>query len=260
MSARRPFVAGNWKMNPNLSGATALSAALGPAVREHLDHVDVGACPTHLHLPGCAPALREAGVLVGAQDAYPGDTGAFTGEVSVEMLKEFGVAFVLTGHSERRHILGDSDDMVREKTHAVLDAGLGCILCIGEKIEEREAGQTDAVNARQLTTALEGVDEGVARERLTIAYEPVWAIGTGKTATPADAQDAHAKIRAVLAGLFSQETADAIRIQYGGSMKPENAADLLAQPDIDGGLIGGAALKADAFAAIVGAAAGIAHA
>ena len=259
MSERRPFVAGNWKMNPDFAGARTLSEALGPALEAHLAHVDVGACPTHLHMPGCGPVLRDAGLLVGAQDAYPGDTGAFTGEVSVAMVKECGAAFVLTGHSERRHILGESDAFVRDKTHAVLGAGLGCVLCIGEKIEEREAGQTDAVNERQLTTALGGLEQSVARERLTIAYEPVWAIGTGKTASPQDAQDAHAKIRAVLAGLFSQETADAIRIQYGGSMKPENAGELLAQPDIDGGLIGGAALKADAFAAIVGAAAGVAH-
>ena len=260
MPTRRPFAAGNWKMNPDAAGAMSLSEALGPALIEHLERVDVGACPTFLHLAGCSPTLGSAGVHVGAQDAYPGDTGAFTGEVSVAMLKEIGVSFVLTGHSERRHVIGEPEDVVRDKTRAILDAGLGCVLCIGEKIEEREAGLTDTVNERQLTSALEGYDETGAKERLTIAYEPVWAIGTGKPATPDDAQDAHAKIRAVLAGLFSQETADAIRIQYGGSMKPENAADLLAQPDIDGGLIGGAALKPEAFAAIVAAAAGVAHA
>lgn len=256
MSARRPFVAGNWKMNPDYTGARALTEALGPAVKAHLDAVDVGACPTFLHLPSCGPDLRGAGILTGAQDAYPGDTGAFTGEVSVAMLKECGVSFVLTGHSERRHILKEPDALVRDKTHAILEGGLSCVLCIGETIEQREAGETDEVNRRQLESALTGLDAGVARERLTIAYEPVWAIGTGKTATPDDAQVAHRKVREVLASLFDQPTADAIRIQYGGSMKPENAADLLAQPDIDGGLIGGAALKADAFASIVGAAAG----
>ncbi len=257
MGVRRPFVAGNWKMNPDYAGAKALTEALGPALAPYLGSVDVGACPTHLHMPSCGPDLRKAGLLVGAQDAYPGTTGAFTGEVSVAMVKECGASFVLTGHSERRHVLMETDALVREKTHAALDAGLGCVLCIGEKIEQREAGKTDEVNRHQLESALAGLDEAVAKERLTVAYEPVWAIGTGKVASPQDAQDAHQKIRAVLAGLFSQETADSIRIQYGGSMKPENAAELLAQPDIDGGLIGGAALKADAFASIVEAAAGV---
>ena len=251
MSVRRPFVAGNWKMNPDYAGAKALSEALGPALRDHLEHVDVGACPTHLHMPGCGPVLRDAGLMVGAQDAYPGATGAFTGEVSVAMIEECGAAFGLTGHSERRHVIGESDAVVRDKTHALLGAGLGCVLCIGEKIEEREAGQTDAVNARQLTTALEGLDEAVAKKLLTIAYEPVWAIGTGLVCPSDTAQKVHEFIRAKLAQMYDQETADAVRIQYGGSVTPDSVDELMAKPDIDGLLVGGASLVSDKFVRIL---------
>jgi triosephosphate isomerase len=165
------------------------------------------------------------------------------------------VTAVLTGHSERRHQLGEADDFVGAKSRAVLGAGLRCVLCVGEKLEERQTGRTDSVNERQLRIALADLP-AEATERLIVAYEPVWAIGTGKTATPADAQDAHAKIRRVLADIFDQARADRIRVIYGGSVNAKNAAELLAQPDVDGGLIGGASLKAEDFVTIVRAAGG----
>ncbi|MEM8834760.1 MAG: triose-phosphate isomerase [Planctomycetota bacterium] len=255
MSARRPFVAGNWKMNTDKASAVELATAVARSAGDAADSVDIGVIPPFVYLGAVANAIRESGVniLLGAQDCYHESNGAFTGEVSVEMLADIGVRIVLAGHSERRHVIGETDDDVNRKVRAILAHDLQCILCIGETIEQREAGETDAVNERQLRTGLEGVPlEQLGR--LTIAYEPVWAIGTGKTATPGDAQDAHAKCRAVLADLYGIDAASSIRIQYGGSMKPANASELLAQPDIDGGLIGGASLKADAFLAIVEAA------
>lgn len=253
MPNRVPFVAGNWKMNGDRASAVALAKAVAAG---NPGGVDVAVCPPFVYLEAVGEALREAGggVALGAQDVYFEKNGAFTGEISVAMLKDLGVRYVLAGHSERRHVIGESDDLVRRKVRAILDEGLECILCIGEKIEERRAGKTDAVNERQVRTALAGVP-AEHLGRLTIAYEPVWAIGTGATATPADAQDAHAKIRALLASLQGRTVADAMRIQYGGSMKPDNATELMKQPDIDGGLIGGASLKAPDFLAIVKAAA-----
>ncbi len=258
MPERRPFVAGNWKMNTDRVSAPALASAVADGLKGVGDAVDVAVCPPLVFLDAVVAALADAPQppMVGAQDAYPGDTGAFTGEVSAGMLGRLGVKLAIIGHSERRHVLKESDELTRDKVRGVVDAGMHCILCIGETLEQREAGETDAVNERQLRSALEGLDAGVATSHLTIAYEPVWAIGTGKTATPDDAQAAHAAARKVLADVLGQSAADAIRIQYGGSMKPGNAAELVAQPDIDGGLIGGAALKADDFLAIVKAAAG----
>ena len=255
MSVRRPFVAGNWKMNLDRPGAVALARAVQEGASGVDDRIEVGVCPAFVHLDAVRAALGEPGgrVLLGAQDGYMGEYGAFTGEVSVKMLADLGVDLVLTGHSERRHVIGESDELVGEKTAAVLGAGLRCILCIGETLEQREAGRTDAVNERQLRSGLAGVDAS-AVDRLTVAYEPVWAIGTGRTATPEDAQAAHHAARGVLAELLGAEAAASIRIQYGGSMKPGNAPDLLARPDIDGGLIGGASLDAEPFLAIVGAA------
>ena len=199
-------------------------------------------------------AQADAPIALGAQDAYFQRDGAFTGEVSLAMLADCGVTHVLTGHSERRHVIGESDELVGKKTQAVLDAGLTCVLCIGETLGQREAGDTDAVNERQARAALAAVTPDHF-ERLIIAYEPVWAIGTGRTATPGDAQAAHASIRALLADMFDQPIADATRIIYGGSVNAENAGELFAQPDIDGGLIGGASLDADNFTVICRAAA-----
>lgn len=243
----------------NLDRAQALELAHGvsAAVGESSDDVEVGICPSLIYLDAIGVALRDTGspVVVGAQNGYLGDYGAFTGEVSMAMLADLGVHLVITGHSERRHVLGEPDELVGKKTAASLDHGLRCILCVGETIGQREAGETDEVNERQLRAGL----ADVKKERMAdvvIAYEPVWAIGTGKTATPGDAQDAHERIRAVLGDLYGTDVAEATRIQYGGSMKPENAAELMDMPDIDGGLIGGASLKVDPFMAIVNAARG----
>ncbi|MBL0928345.1 MAG: triose-phosphate isomerase [Phycisphaerales bacterium] len=249
---RRAFVAGNWKMNTDRAGAVALAAAVAEAVAGERPAAEVAVCPPFVYLDAVGQALRARGgaVALGAQDVYDQENGAFTGEVSASMLKDLGVTWVIVGHSERRHVIKEPDELVNRKVRAVLGAGLGCILCVGETIQQREGGMTDAVNAHQVRSGLAGVPaEQVGR--LVIAYEPVWAIGTGRTATPADAQDAHRKIRAVLGDLYGPAAAGATRIQYGGSMKPENAAELMKQPDVDGGLIGGAALKADSFMGIV---------
>jgi triosephosphate isomerase len=183
---RKPYVAGNWKMHLDRAGAVALASAVAERCGGVTDRVDVGVCPTHLHLDAVAAALRSAGaagVRLGTQDLYPGEQGAFTGEVSAWMLRDLGVATALTGHSERRHVLGETDAIVRIKTLAALEGGLECVLCVGETLEQREAGETDAVNERQVRAGLEGVTPGLASGRLVIAYEPVWAIGTGKTAS-----------------------------------------------------------------------------
>lgn len=251
--SRTPFVGGNWKMNTGLESGPELARGVAAGAADHAA-CEVAVFPPFPFLVAVGEALAGSSVKLGAQDCYFEPGGAFTGEVSLDMLKDCGVAVVLTGHSERRHVLGETDELVNAKTKAVLAAGLDCVLCIGEKLEQREAGQTDAVNERQLRAGLAGVS-GADMARVTIAYEPVWAIGTGKVATTEDAQDAHAKCRAVLADMFGDTVAKATRIQYGGSLKPANAAELLAQPDIDGGLVGGASLKAADFVPIIAAAA-----
>ncbi len=261
---RTPIVGGNWKMNLDHQGAVGLAQALAQQIRV-LDKVEVVVFPPFPYLVPVAEALQSAektpgaagqAIKLGAQDCFDQPDGAFTGEVSLAMLQDVGAQVVLAGHSERRHVIGEDDHIVNRKVRAALRAGLEVILCVGEKIEQRQIGQTDAVNAAQTHYGLAGVDPQ-DMNRVTIAYEPVWAIGTGKTATPADAQNAHAAIRRTLAAMFGQPIAAATRIQYGGSVKPGNAAELFGQPDIDGGLIGGASLKADDFVAIVHAAAAV---
>jgi triosephosphate isomerase (TIM) len=253
MQPRRPFVGGNWKMNASLDSARALASEVARAL-SGVTEVQTTIFPPFPYLLPVAEALSAgSAVRLGAQDFYPKPDGAFTGEVSLAMLTDCGVSVVLTGHSERRHVIGETDELVNAKTAAALAAGFECILCIGETLEQRLAGRTDEVNARQLRAGLAGIPAS-HMPRLTIAYEPVWAIGTGKTATAADAQDAHAKGRALLASLYSPTIAAATRIQYGGSVKGSNAAELFAQPDIDGGLIGGASLDAGEFIRIVRAA------
>jgi len=248
--ARTPFVAGNWKMNTNRGGAVEL--ARGVAKGATRDAVEVGVAPPFVYLDAVAQAIAGSRVLLGAQDCYFEKNGAFTGEISVEMLKDVGVKFCLTGHSERRHVIKESSELVAKKAAAVYAAGLTLVHCVGEKLEERDANQTLAVVQRQLDELnREAMNDP---KRLVIAYEPVWAIGTGRNATDAQAQEVHAFIRQSIAKKWHQDFADAVRIQYGGSMKPENARGLLAQDDIDGGLIGGAALKPDSFLAIVDAA------
>jgi triosephosphate isomerase len=253
---RRPFVGGNWKMNTDRAAASALVRAVVDGL-VGLQGVDVAVFPPFPYLLGVGSILRERGstIRLGAQDVYPGSDGAFTGEVSLAMLKDCGVTHVLAGHSERRHVIGEGETVVATKAAAILAAGLECVLCVGEKLEEREQGRTDHVNEEQVRLGLRGVP-AEQLERLIVAYEPVWAIGTGRTATPADAQDAQAKIRRVLADIYSPEAAERVRIVYGGSMKASNARELLEQPDVDGGLIGGASLKASEFIAIVRATAG----
>jgi triosephosphate isomerase len=252
MNSPTPIVGGNWKMNTNGAGAVALARAVKAGAGDG-KACQVAVFPPFVYLQAVGTELAGSSVMLGAQDVYFEPDGAFTGEVSVAMLKDVGVKIVLTGHSERRHVIGETDATVNRKTRAVLDAGLMCILCVGEKLEQRERGETDRVNREQVIAGLQGVS-AEQMGRVVIAYEPVWAIGTGKTATPADAQDAHAKIRAVLGELYGAEVARRTRIQYGGSMKAANAAELCGQRDVDGGLIGGASLKAEEFLAIVGAA------
>ncbi|MBL4810110.1 MAG: triose-phosphate isomerase [Phycisphaerales bacterium] len=249
---RTPFVGSNWKMNTNAQEGFALIDAIGGLMQD--GGVDVAVFPPFPYLMGIGERIK-GGILLGAQDIWHNGNGAFTGEVSAEMLNDCGVNTVLTGHSERRHVIGESDELVNLKTKRVLESGLTAVLCIGELLEEREAGETDAVNERQIRAGLAGISEEQLG-KVVLAYEPVWAIGTGKTATPEDAQNAHAAIRALICGMYSPAAGGAMRIIYGGSMKPSNAGELMAMTDVDGGLIGGASLKADDFYGIIEAARG----
>ena len=246
---RTKIVAGNWKMNKT----SAEGAALIAGIRKELDGaacpVEVVVCPPFTGLESAARALAGSKIGLGAQNMSAEAPGAFTGEVAANMLLDLSVRYVILGHSERRTLFGETDRCVNKKTKAALAAGLIPIVCVGETLAEREANQTEPVVTRQVRESLAGLGDGL--KKIVVAYEPVWAIGTGKTASPAQAQEVHALIRRVLASISDGPTANSIRIQYGGSMKPENAKELMSQPDIDGGLIGGAALKADAFLAIV---------
>ena len=255
MPDRRPFIAGNWKMWGTRAQAAEycerLLTLLPDASRRP---ADVGLCVPFTTLEPVVAALKGSGVLVAAQTMHAEGTGAFTGEVSAEMLVELGVDAVVLGHSERRQLYNETDRALQEKLPAALEAGLSPILCVGETEDEREAGDMERKLRHQVNEAL----ELLADDRLvdvTIAYEPIWAIGTGKVATPDQAQEAIAFVRALVASR-SEEAAAAIRIQYGGSVKPENAAEILSQPDVDGALVGGASLDPDGFARIVAAAPG----
>lgn len=246
---RKPIVAGNWKMNKTRAETTALIAGIkaevaGIATAE----IVVGVPFTDLDVAG--QAIKGSVIQLAAQNVHWAEKGAFTGEISAAMLKELGVTYVIIGHSERRQYFGETDETVNKRTKAALAAGLKPIVCVGELLAEREAGTTTQVVERQVRAGLAGL-QGADWEKIVIAYEPVWAIGTGKTATTAQAQEVHAFIRKQLVTLAGAEAAAKIRIQYGGSMKPDNAKDLMSQPDIDGGLIGGASLEAKSFADIV---------
>jgi len=241
---RRPFVAGNWKMNTNEAEAVALARAVAAQTADA--PCDVAVCVPFPHLGGVRDALGGSHVRLGAQDVYWEPKGAYTGEVSAAMLADY-CSHVIIGHSERRQLFGDTDEWVNRKLAAVLASPMDPIVCVGELLEERRSGQMEKVLYRQLRGGLTGL---TLSARVTIAYEPVWAIGTGETATPEVAQEACAYIRGVLRE-NAPAAADAIRIQYGGSVNPENAASLLSQPDIDGALVGGASLQPDEFAAIV---------
>lgn len=248
-SERRTTIAGNWKMYLTLDEAIALADALKRRVGR-VRQVDMAVIPSLPYLVPVAKRLEGERIAVGAQDLQPGTSGAFTGAVSGAQIRSTGATFVLVGHSERRHVFGESDALVAQKLRAGLEHGLGVILCIGETLAERDAGKTFEVCERQLESAL-GDLGGEALARITIAYEPVWAIGTGRNATPAQAQEVHRFVREWIGHRFGGEAAAAIRIQYGGSVKPDNAAALLAAPDVDGALVGGASLDAASFAAII---------
>lgn len=255
--ARKPIIGGNWKMNTVRASAVDLATSVSRDAADALDAgVEIAVFPPFVYLDAVGDSLRRAKspVLVGAQDLYFEQPGAFTGEISADHLRDIGVKIVLVGHSERRHVIGESDDIINKKLHAALGAGMRVVLCIGETLEQRERGETDAINERQLQAALRDIETKDMAD-VVIAYEPVWAIGTGRNAAPSDAQAAHAHIRRVMYELFDADTAAAMQIQYGGSLKPDNADELFAQPDVDGGLVGGASLKAADFVAICDAAA-----
>ena len=246
---RKTIIAGNWKMNKNASEGRALVEAL-KAQTAALENVEIVVCPPFTTIGAAVEAAAGSNIGVGAQNIHWAESGAFTGEISADMLKTSGVKYVIIGHSERRQYFGETDETVNKRLAAALAAGLIPIVCIGELLEEREAGKTEEVLSTQIRGGLANVSAEDAA-KIVIAYEPVWAIGTGKTATPEMAQAAHAFSRAELAAMFGTETAEAMRIQYGGSMKPANARELVAQKDIDGGLIGGAALDAESFLSLI---------
>ena len=250
---RRPIVGGNWKMNTDLPEAVDLAESLVRRIGETAD-AEVVLCPPFPNLEAVNTAIEASTLQLGAQDIFWEDVGAYTGEVSGVMLRAVGCGWVIVGHSERRRILGESDHEVNRKLHAALRNDLQAILAIGESREERHGGHTEAVCEGQLRASLAGVHPHDMR-RVVIAYEPVWAIGTGETATPDQAREAHAFVRSVLAEMYGEAIAQATRIQYGGSVTAQNAAELMSQPGIDGALVGGASLKPDDFAAIVRAAA-----
>ncbi len=248
-SLRRYLVAGNWKMNNTSAEAVELFNEINIEIGRITD-VAIAVCPPFTALESIARLVEGSNIQLGAQNMHQEISGAFTGEISASMLRGLFCSFVILGHSERRSYFGESDSLISEKVKSALGSNLKPILCVGETLEEREEGKTWKVIERQVNLGLGSIDKDGA-ERLVVAYEPVWTIGTGRNATPEMAQETHQNIRGVLTGLFSENLANRIRIIYGGSMKPQNASDLLDQPDIDGGLIGGASLDPRAFIRIV---------
>ncbi len=249
---RRYIIAGNWKMNKTATESRALAQGVLDAAKG-VDGVDIVVCPTYPALSAVNDVVKGSNVSLGAQDMHWEDQGAFTGKVSGDMLKDVGVTYVVLGHSEQRTYFHETNETVNKKVKKALADGLLPIVCVGETLEEREGGKTENVVEDHVRGGFAGISKEDA-VKCVIAYEPVWAIGTGKTATSDQAQEVHAFIRKLLTELYDEAAAQSIRIQYGGSMKPENAGELLAKPDVDGGLIGGASLKADAFLGIVNAA------
>jgi triosephosphate isomerase len=251
---RKPFVAGNWKMNTDSETSVNLAKSIASASSEVAGQsASVAVFPPFVYLKVVFEALSTSNIAMGAQDFYFEQNGAFTGEISASMLKDVGCTYVLCGHSERRHVIGETDELINKKVAAAISGGLLPVLCVGELLEERKADKTNEVVTRQIKNALDGLSvEKVSA--VTIAYEPVWAIGTGLTATPQQAQEAHELVRKLLAEIYDGTLAEEILILYGGSVKPGNAAELMGQQDVDGVLVGGASLKADDFLAIIRAA------
>ncbi len=249
---RQLFVAGNWKMNLNCRQGVELTGALKKEFG-NLKEVRLAVCPPFVYLKDVGEALAGSLIGLGAQNMYTEGSGAYTGEVAGPMLLDVGCRYVILGHSERRHVIGEKDEFINAKVRKALEFGLEPILCVGEKLDQREANETEAVVSGQLRAGLAGVGaEQMAK--VTIAYEPVWAIGTGRNATPDQAEEVHAMARALLGRMYNSRVAEATIIQYGGSVKPENAGELMGMPDVDGALVGGASLKADVFGGIIRAA------
>ena len=247
--ARKPILAGNWKMHKNRKDAQALAQALVDSIG-NVTEADVVVCPVYTSLDAVLETVKGSNIKVGAQNCHFEDQGAYTGEISVGMLKEVGVDYIIVGHSERRQYFNETDQAINAKAKKILANGLLPIICVGETLEEREGDKTSDVVSTQIKGCLDGLTaEQVAKS--VIAYEPVWAIGTGKTASKEQAQEVHAIIRKLVADLYDSATAEAVRIQYGGSVKPANIKELMEQPDIDGALVGGAALEPESFAGIV---------
>ncbi|MDD3401039.1 MAG: triose-phosphate isomerase [Eubacteriales bacterium] len=245
---RKPIIAGNWKMNMTPTEAIELVRALAPLVKDA--KCDVVVCPPAIDLSFVAEAISGTNIKLGAQNVHWADKGAYTGEISAKMLLDLGVKYAIVGHSERRQYFGETDETVNMRAKAAIAAGITPIICVGESLEQRENGVTDAVVTVQTVAALKDIEaEQVAN--LVIAYEPIWAIGTGKTATKEDANATIKVIRDAVRGVFGQNVSDRVRIQYGGSMNPKNVSELMSMDEIDGGLIGGASLKADDFSKVV---------
>ena len=250
MSKRTLFIAGNWKMNKTASETAVTLAALKEQVKEFDGKLEIAICPTFTALDRAVKTVNGSNVKIGAQDISDKESGAYTGEISAAMLLDLGVEYVVIGHSERRQYHNETDELISKKAKTSLNAGLKPIVCIGETLEERESDKTFDVITTQLKGSLTGLtaDEMI---KTTIAYEPVWAIGTGKTATPEQAQDVHALIRKLLTELYGTETAEQIKVQYGGSVKASNSAELMSKQDIDGALVGSASLKPEDFASLI---------
>jgi triosephosphate isomerase (TIM) len=246
---RRPIIAGNWKMNKTAAEARDLASKLVPLVSGVKDR-DIVLAPTFTSLQTVADAIKGTNMALAAQNLFWEDKGAFTGEISAEMLLDSGCKYVIIGHSERRQYFGETDETVNKKIRQALNKGLLPIVCVGELLSEREAGKANDVINRQITGALKGVT-AAEMQKIVVAYEPVWAIGTGKTATPDQANEIHAFIRSKVKAMYTTEVAESLRIQYGGSVTPDNVSQLMTKPDIDGALVGGASLKPESFAALV---------
>ncbi|OGU34916.1 MAG: triose-phosphate isomerase [Ignavibacteria bacterium GWB2_35_6b] len=247
---RKKVVAGNWKMNNDLSQSVNLISEIKNAITGKELNAEVIICPPFTSLETASALVKDTNVKLGAQNMYYEESGAYTGEISASMLKSVGCEYVILGHSERRAIFGESDEVINKKIKKALSSGLKPIFCIGETLEERESGVTNKIIERQVRNGLTGISTEEL-ESIIVAYEPVWAIGTGKTATPEQAQEVHKFIRNLIKELYSSNSAENLTIQYGGSVKADNAKSLLSQPDIDGALVGGACLKADSFFDII---------